>query len=508
MSNQDEILTMSNYQPLYIIGDPKFSNPAKGIASGPLEGIGHVRNVDILTNPGSFRLNNLMTKQSSTTVTNYIKWQRIDPVTGKVYAVDAGGKVYTATSGGATWTVIAGNSGGIGGGLEIWKDYLIVVGTSSLDAYGPLSGSPSWTNNFFGSSLTLSVGLFFPIFRSLDDSLYIGNGKYVSRLAELTTFAPGTAATFTATQKAITLADNYQVSAIRELGENLMIGTTYLNSNTLADVFPYSRLTLTLGLPIRIVEGGVRAMYNLGNRLYVLAGTTGKMFLTDTVSATQIAQIPSYIMNLDGGLGLTMYPDSIMYLKGKIWFGMGASNTAIGGNIGVWSYNPTTKVLQMENIISTGRDGSTAGLFISSLLPLSVDSYLCAWEDDSGGATYGVDLLVDTQRYTGYVGYVDSPLIKIGDALDNKTIPQLEINLTKPLVTGQGVKIQYRSNLTASFTDLATIDFATNGAGPSFNISASVMTNLVFVQIRCLLTTASSSNLSPEVQSIMFKNGT
>lgn len=507
---QHPVETLIMNKPLYIIGD-KFSNPSKGIAPHPLEGMGHIRNVDILTNPGSIRLNNLTTKQSSTTITGQIKWQRQDPLTGIIYAVDDAGVVYSANSAGGSWAVIGNgtgsgnnNSGGIGGGLEIWKGFLIVVGTSSLDAYGPLSGSPNWNstgkNNFAPTPLDFTQSqTYSPIFKSIDDSLYIGNGRYVSRLQELTTFDPTSTGTFTWTQHAITLAVNYTVTVIRELGENLMIGTSYLNSSTIADIFPYMRSSLLLGIPIRIVEKGIRAMYNLGNRLYVLAGETGKLFLTDTTSATQIAQIPNYIINFDVGAGLVMFPDAIMYLKGKIWFGV--SNSTLG-NAGVWSWNPTNKVLQMENIISTGHDGSTAALFISSLQPLGLDSYLIAWKDLFSGTVYGVDLLTDSQRYTGYVGYVDSPLIKVGTILENSTTPQLEIALIKPLVTGQGVKIQYRKDLTSSFTDLSTIDFATYGAVQGYNISAALMTNLVFVQVRASLTAGASSNLSPELQSV------
>ena len=495
------------FKPITIIGDPKESNPAKGIAPHPLVGIGHIRNLDILTNPGSVRLNNLTAKQSSTTITGQINWQRIDPISGKVYAIDSNGVVYTANNAGGSWTVIAGNSGGSGEGLEIWKGYLITTGTTGLDAYGPLASSPSWHNNFGSTGLDFTQGeQFCPMLRSIDYSLYIGNGKYVSRLQEnVAPFAPGTPGSYTYTQQAITLADNYQVTALRDLGVNLMIGTNYLNSSTLADIFPYPRNTLVLGLPIRIVENGIRAMYNLGNRLYVLAGITGKIFITDTVSATQIEQIPNYIINIDEGIQILYYPDAIMYLKGKIWFGVGNSTL---GNAGVWSYNPTTKALQMENIISTGNDGSSAAVYISSLQPLSADSYLIGWSDNTTGSVYGVDLLVDTQRITGYNGYIDSPLIKIGQALANSTAPQLEINLTKPLVTGQGVKIQYRNNLSAAWTTLATADFATYGGYASKNISAAVMTNLVFLQIRALLTTASSSNLSPELQSILLINPT
>ncbi len=470
------------------------SNPSRGIASHPLNGFGHIRNLDITTNPGSIRLNCPLVKQSSTTVTGQILWQRTDPATGKVYAIDDAGVVYNSNNSGGGWATIVGNSGGTGGGLEIWKNYLITIGTSGLDAYN--LASPGWTNNFTGSSLDFTQSQpYSPILKSVDGCLYIGNGKYVDKLKELTTFAPGTGATFQYTSKAITLADNYQITSIRDLGSNLMIGTLYLNSNTIADLFPYDRSTLTLGVPIRIVEKGIKAMYNYGNRLYILAGVTGKMFITDGVSAPQIIQIPNYIINLDGGSVLTMFPDAIMYLKGKIWFGI--SNSTLG-NAGVWSYNLSTKALQMENTISTGNDGSSNALYISSLQPLGVDSYLAAWKDST---TYGVDLLSNNTRYTSYLGYIDSPLVDIGEIQSFTETGYLEFTLLKPLTSGQGLKLQYRKDLASSFTDIVTFDFTTlSGIVSKKILLTTIVKNVVMLQIRALLTSGGSN--TPELANV------
>lgn len=573
-------------KPLYIIGDPKLSSPIKGIASHPLQGLGNVKCVDILTNPGSIRLNNLTAKQSGTTVTGQITWQRVDPVSGFIYAVDDANQVYISIDSGVTWTVIGtgtvGNGAGSGMGLEIWKGYLIVEGSNSasdgrLDAFGPLAGtSPAgtisstgtavtgagttfttdapvgtvivvqsqyrlvtavadntnltinaafspdisgqayttykWKKNFASASTALDLSntpTYTPIFKSLDDKLYIGNGRYVDKITELTTFDPNSAGTFTYSSRAITLAANYIVRTMRDLGENLMLGTLYAQSTTIADIFPYNRSTLTLALPIRIAENGIRQMYNVGNRLYVVAGLLGKLFLTDTSSAVQIAQIPNYIINLDGASSITLnvYPDAIAYQKSKLLFGIGWGGSG-GAQAGVWSYHLTNKVLQFEYLISSGEEGVNNSVFISSLQPIGSNSLTIGVRDvatGSGSTGYWIDKVDSTKRYVSYAGYVDSPLVKVGDALENATAPQIEINLIKPLVTGQGVKLQYRLDLNSSFTTLVTADFATYGGYTSLNVPASVITNAVFLQMRASLTTAASSNLSPELQSVMLK---
>lgn len=85
--------------------------PNSGISSSPHVGFGDCRNLDIASIPGVCRLNNLLAKKSSTTVTNTVKWFRKDPVTPTIcYALDAGGVLYKSTDSGDTWAIVSGNS--------------------------------------------------------------------------------------------------------------------------------------------------------------------------------------------------------------------------------------------------------------------------------------------------------------------------------------------------------------------------------------------------------------
>lgn len=528
--------TQTQFKPITIIGDPKFSNPAKGIAPHPLDGIGLIRNLDIKTNPGSVRLNNVAVKKTGTMITGNAFGMCLDPIHGNLFACDDTKQVYKSADNGETWTVIGDGTGAngasktnnsgnsSGGGCEVWKDYLFVSGATSanalnIDVYGPIS-SPSgtpWYNSWKTVDITGGNAQTVPFFKSIDGKLYIGGGKYVNSVAEaVAPFAPGTTASFSwnagGSTGVITLADNYIVSSFEDLGSNLMVGTINLGSSQFntADIFPYSRSSLTLGIPIQIKEYGIRAMKVYANRLYIVAGVNGKLFVSDTVTASEIAQIPNYAINLDGGSTtagsqILTYFSAMMIYRGKVCWGVSIA-TGLGGNGGVWAYDIANKTLVLENTISTGDDGTANGFDVLSLLPITNNQYLIAWQNNG----HGIDKINNTSRYTaaGYAGYIDSPLIKIGQALANTTAPQLEINLVKPLVTGQGVKIQYRKDLTSAFTTLATADFATYGGYQSLNVSAAVMTNLVFLQIRVLLTTASASNLSPELQSILLVNPT
>lgn len=473
----------------------------EGVAPHPILGFAHVRNSDISTNPGSFRTNNILSKKSSTTVTGNIIGFRINPNSSQqIYAYDTGAVVYKSTDNGSTWTTIGGNSSGTGTGIAIWKDYLFVATNTKLDAYGPLSSSPSWSTNW----QTLDSSTTHIMLESVDDRLYICNGRYVSQLKELTTFAPGTSSTYAWNQRAITLGSGYITTCMDDLGSYLMVGTRRGNGYDfkVADIFPYTRTDLTLGIPLKLQENGVNAMIAINNRLYVQAGIEGKFFECDTVTFSEIAKIPNYIINLDGGSFIVTFPGAIMLHRGKIFFGV--SSSSILGNLGVWSIRLDTKKLQLENTISTGNDGSTASMYINALISLSRDTYMCAWFDNVT-PSYGIDRIDNQVRYSNYETAIESPLYHIGESLGNRTIGSIEVHLDKPLATGQGVRIKYRGNLNSAFTTLGTYTYSTEGAVLSFNKPAAVMTNLVFLQIRVEAASNSNSNLSPEVKRVLLK---
>lgn len=475
----------------------------KGIAPSPLLGFGNMQNVDITSSPGSVRINNLTTKKSGSTVTTLIIGFRTDPNnTSSIWAYDNGAVVYHSTDYGVTWAVVAGNSSGTGTGIAIWKDYLFVATTTKLDVYGPLSGSPSWSTNWQTLDQDL---LFHTMLESIDDALYICNGRWISKLEELTTFSPPTAASYLWNRHAIILASYYRTKTLADLGQFLMIGAwkgTNFYDFKVADIFPYSRSDLTLGIPLKLNENGVNAMLSLNNRLYVQAGIEGKIFECDSVSFVELSRIPHYICNLDGGKSITCSPGAMISQQGKIFIGF-STGTQVG-NMGVWSIAPQLgkNVLLYENVVSTGNMGGTNSLNIGALLSINRDSYLIGWQD---GSTYGIDMIDNSKRYTGYVGIIESPLYHVGESLGNRTFHQLEVYFQKPLVSGQGIIIKYRKDLTSSFMTLGTYDFSTEGGVLSFNKSSAVITSSVFLQIRIELTTASSSNLSPELKRVMFK---
>jgi hypothetical protein len=341
-----------------------------------------------------------------------------------------------------------------------------------------------------------------------DNKLYGGAGRFIYSLDENSgqTFAPATSATYTWTQQALDLPSNYKIKCMEELGNNLMSGTWMSSGEAnlkVADIFPWDRNSPSFLEPLKLNENGVHAMLNINNILYILAGITGKVFSSNGVQVAPLAQIPTYVTDYESIGYYLFYPGAIMNHKGRLFFGIG--NDSTGGIMGVFSLNGN--LLNLENLISTGNDGSTSSIQIGALLSTGYVSYLIGWKD---GTSYGIDSIL--YRYTGYGAYAESPLYPVGTPLAKRGFSQLEFQLVRPLATGQGIKIKYRTNLTDSFTELGTYIYSGTvtsttkviGARTSFNDTAKIP-DCEFIQIRVELTTGENSNTTPELKTIILR---
>lgn len=480
----------------------------KGISESPEVGFGDMRNLDISKVPGVARINfnAVESTYSGTAILNLVQWFATNPNDpSMIFALDAGQKLYKSTDYGGTWTMITGNNGGFGGGLAFWKDYLFVFRPSTIDVLGPPYGTANWTLSWDGTDIG-SDSSWHPAIVGQDDILYFGCGRYVGTVQEVpgSTFNPASSTTYiiqygTSSSNALDLPEDYRIKCIAELGKDLLFGT-WKGSNIydfpVADIFPWDRTSDSFGIPIRLAEVGVHQLLNVENIVYISAGINGRYYATNGATVTEVFRIPESIMNVGSGY-ITPRPGAIMQYQDKVLFGTGASQ-GIGGQ-GVWGFQ--RGALTLENIISTGNDGSGAtGVNIGALVRVQGNSYLIGWSD---GTDYGIDK-VSTTRYTGYLAYFESPYIPIGTKTEPVPLSEIEFILAKPLATGQGIRIKYRTNLNDSFTTLGTYDFATYGAITNYIDSFGVTAD-GGIQIRGELTTGSGATTTPELREIRIR---
>lgn len=449
------------------------SAPRQGIAPSPHVGFGNMQNLDIFSLPGVVKLNNKLANASTTAVTARIKWIVRDPVTvANIYAVDTAGDLYVSTDSGATFADLGTQptDGGAGQGLAIWKDYLFCARATAVDLYGPLSSSPAWRNSWAGLTLT-SDTLWHPILVSkLDGELYIGAGRYISNVAEVSgqNFTWDTAGTYSATAAALTLPEYYRVKCLAEQGNNLMIGTwigTNIYDNKIADIFPWDGTSTTYSDPIQINENGVNAILNIGNNLYILAGIDGKIYKSNGVQAWVIGQIPLSVADITNGKYLEPYPGAIAHYKNKLFFGVSSASTS---GMGVYSLLETANgsILNMEHFVDSESTGGTNELEIGALLPIARDKLLVGYRDNT---TYRIAITkTATNIYdytTSYSGYFESPLYQVGTFLNKRTFTAMEFYLAKELAASEGIRVKFRINLTDSFTTLGTYTTTNIGTG-------------------------------------------
>jgi hypothetical protein len=483
------------------------NSPRQGISSSPHVGFADIRNLDISSISGIVRLNNILEKKSSTTVTGQVNWLVRHPITtSEVYALDNGGVVYKSTDSGASWAILTGSSStnAHGNGLWIWKNYLFVARDALLDVCGDGTATGITSSNWtLGWKSIDSDVLWHPMLTSKNDNkLYGGAGRYVYSLDENTgqTFAPGTSATFTWTQQDLDLPPSYRIKCLEELGNSLMLGTwqgTNVYDIRIADIFPWDRSSVSFGQPISVDDFGVHAMKNNGNSLTVLAGISGTVRKCDGINTLIIGQIPT---DLSGGKYIEFYPGSLCNYKNKIFFGTGNPGTTALGGQGIYSLQQTGQgnILNLEHLNSSLTDGSAASVKISALLPISIDTLLSAFRSNT---TYGIDLTTATSYAygTNYSGYFETPLYYVGVPTSPKAFKPASVQFAKTLATGEGVQIKWRKNLSDSWSDATTIDYTTYGGILSKNFSLPIG-DCEFVQFKIAL--LGTSTTTPQFKSL------
>ena len=132
------------------------------------------QNMDIYSEPTSVTLNPKTVKESGTVVTGLIKWfVEGEPYDFNLYAVDENGAIYQRTSLGV-WSIIQSTANCVGQGLGMFSDYLYYVQNTQIGRYGPLSGVPSFTDNWQTGLNDTSVFGFAP-FKAFRAGFAVGN---------------------------------------------------------------------------------------------------------------------------------------------------------------------------------------------------------------------------------------------------------------------------------------------------------------------------------------------
>lgn len=481
-----------------IIGASDF---LQGIGDSPYTGLGAMNNLDIYSKKGVLRIAYALEKESSTTIVENVKYLKINPNSGIVYGLDADEQVYQRTVGGV-WSTIAGNSSNADNGLEIWNDYLFTVdsGTDqSLSVYGPLSGSPSWDTNWEDIK-TGETANHSPSIVSQSGDMWFGTERWLAQITEVSgqTFDPGNGSTYTVSEDVFIGVDGYNIRAIEDDGYSLILGTTFGDDKTRADILtwnPEKSGTTAAFADQRIPTGGdgVQQLTLLGSTVIATTGENGDVVATNLSQVEGLKEINSLTTSPD--IKLNIQPDAISNHNNGVMMGLGKRLNGMTDQPVVWYYRGG---VWTSFDVSIGQNDT--GTVIGSILSISDSQYLVSWEDVAG-ATFGVDVLSEDTRYQNYTAYFESKFYPVGRHLREETFQHLGFKLAKPLQADQGVRIKYRKSIDAAWTTIGTWDFDTYGAIEAYEDKAGMITNLTNVQLRVELTTG-TSDTTPELMEV------
>ena len=361
------------------------------------------------------------------------------------FAADTDDNIFDNT-GLTAWTKRAGNSGSGERGLIIWKGYLLAATNTQLDAMDVVANT--WDNAFLDSGFTASGDV--PMIVGQDDILYLGvgnntSGFNITSITEDGTFDPATNTTWTENHSALDMPDGMVITCLAEFGRWLAIGTKKGDAN-IANVYLWDRTSSSFELPLQIGERGVNQMITVNNRLVIQAGDSGKFFVTDGTNVMPLANITESMLD-----DLTFSADrldfsrsAIISSKNKVYTGFKPSGTNGIAPAGVYSIDVNTGELALEHITTEG-DANTNRIGITALSDFTGDGMFIGWENLTPATDeFGINGVHST-TYTGDESFLVSQFYRVGTRISPKTFQSIEIELTRPMVSGDSVKIYSRT---------------------------------------------------------------
>lgn len=472
-----------------------------GMQDSSYLGVADIRNLDITSTPGLIKIAPLLTKESSNIIIGLIKYWDVDPATGTVWAIDTSGNGYKRVAG--TWSTVSALNISSCIGLKVWKNYVFITrnvsSTTTVTTYGPLSGSPAAVT--WQTLNNVSTNLNAPMFVGKNDILYFASNQYIGQTTEVAgkTFDPTDSSTYifsdaTVSNAKLLLASKYNIIGMAQVGTRMYIGVQ-LGSLSLGSIpiFPWDMVSSLPDVPITIGQPSIQQITETNNLLYINAGVFGNISVSNGSSVQEIKRLNQW--NASPLDGFQISPTGIDSFNNGVLIGLGKTATADNVSpVGVFFYKDKggKDKAWCYFIPSHGFDGSAnqavqVGAILGGL-------GLISWFD---GTNYGVDRIDNTRCYQNYSAYFTSPLWQINQVLDKTALTRVEFKFAKPLVSSQGLKIEYRECVNDSWTTLGIWDYATYSATRNgyftFGYSKPEL------QIKVSLTTGSSNNDTPEL---------
>jgi hypothetical protein len=393
---------------------------------------------------------------------------------GTTYIIDGSNYAWAifATSIGtvpANSLIFLGNIGGAGAsstpgsGTVVWNQYLFLFGgTGTLDimnigtfiSSGPVS---AWTYNWkTGLGVTATRSRIATLLSQEDGNMYwtsaVGLGSLIETPGD--TFDPTDANSYAITSTAVALPPNDEATCIAELGANLLIG------GRLAFVYVWDKLSLGFNSLLNVPDLFTTNIIATSQNAYVFSGVRGRIYITNGSGIDLYKKFPDY---LTGTVSPYIRWIDASFDKDEIYFSATATdnaNTVLTTIAGSWAIDLETDALRMLNKLTSSGYSGTPSMVVpaprasagSTATNVPGTGVLVGW---FSGSTYNVDMGLSTP-YANYESYLQTDMIPVGTFLDPFTPSQVEWKTSVPIVSGEGIRVSYRTNLNDSFTTIGT----------------------------------------------------
>lgn len=443
-----------------------------------------MRGCDIYSDPNKVSILPKAVKVSGTTVTGLIKWiAQGTPYDTNKYFYDHNGKIYREASDGS-WSVLRTVTNSVGQGLAVVNDYLYYTQNTQIGRYGPLSGTPSFTDNWQTGLTNTSTTGFAPICPFLA-GFAVGHGNKLG-------WWDG--ATWTPNQ--LTLPPGLHIRSLEVVDEFLMIGTWRGNSITDSEegyVFVWDGVSSNPNFFFANPEGAANALLNSKNRLLSIWGSSGYIYQGYS-PFEKIHQLPKLAL----GSYVEVFPGAVTNWKGLALFGFAGNTDSSSIEQGVYSYGSKSsrfpEVLNYMFPISTGTKTGT-NLKIGALKGIGNYLYI-AWQD---GTSYGVDRVTNSGAPQSSA-LIEQLIFDNGDVFTDKLAKTIKVK-HNALASGESIQIGYKRNRAPNYT-FGPVNLAIGSTETRLTIPPSDARFKEW-QISVILSTTSST--SPVVTGIGFQ---
>lgn len=373
----------------------------------------------------------------------------------------------------ANTIVYAGNINSPTSGLNsicVWSGYLFLFMTNRTDIWHiNISTAPAstWTSSWGGLTLTEGI-VSLDAIAAQDNAIYACNGNTIASLLENagSTFDPATPGTYTANTAALALPDGEKAACLAELGTNLMIG------GTRSVIYPWDRVSTSFSYPLIVPERYISKIVSTNSNAYIFAGNRGRIYVTNGANVDLYKKIPDYVSGVvqpyylfngpgqasaTTANGVTPYGAAI-YWRNQLYFTFTSTDNdgiSLTTTTALWAIDVASGAMRVVSKMSYNTYSGTIPVIVPNMATFSPggEGLFCGWTDANG--TPGIDASVSTP-YTNYETYIDLDMIPVATYIDPFSPSQIEWKTSAPLVSGEAVRLSYRTNITEAFTVIGT----------------------------------------------------